>query len=121
MKLLLLTVIPCLGLAAEKDSPPNSPVTAATPGEAPFGLTAAQELADARRRELHGECGMCIFKERIGEAWVFRTLVGYAGSPAPDITVFPPAKPQPPAPEKKPSAPPARNGKAAGVPAASNC
>lgn len=111
MKLLLLAVIPCLGLAAEKNTPPNSPVTAPAPGEAPFGLTAAQELADARRRELHGECGMCVFNERIGEAWVFRTLVGYAGSPASDITVFPPAKPRPPASEKKPSAPPAPNGK----------
>lgn len=112
MKLLLLAVIPCLGLAAEKNTPPNPPVTTAVSGEAPFGLTAAQELADARRRELHGECGMCTFKERIGDAWVFRTRVGYASSPVPDITVFPPAKPRPPAPEKKSSAPPAPNGKA---------
>jgi hypothetical protein len=105
MKFLLLAVIPALGLAAENSANSRPPTTAQVPGDAPFGLTAAQQLADARRRELHGECGLCIFKERIGEAWVFRTLVGYAGSPAPDITVFPPAKTRPPAPAKNQSAP----------------
>jgi hypothetical protein len=56
-----------------------------------FSLAAAQKLADARRREQHGDCGTCVFKERIGDAWVFRTWVGYGGAPAPDIVVVPPA------------------------------
>lgn len=68
-----------------------------------FGLADAQRLADARRRELHGECGKCTFKERIGDAWTFSVKIGYAGSPAPDITVFPPTNDQPPSPNKKPS------------------
>ena len=112
MKFFLLAVMPLLVLAANNNAAPDSPVAAQVPGEGPVGVTAAQQLADMRRRELHGDCGMCIFKERIGDAWVFRTLVGYAGSSAPDITVFPPKKSQPPAKEKKPIDPPAakRNG-----------
>lgn len=113
MKFLLLAVIPALGLAAENSANSGPPTTAQVPGDAPFGLTAAQQLADARRRELHGECGMCVFKERIGDAWVFRTFVGYAGSPAPDITVFPPKKSEPSPQEKKPTAPPATKRNAA--------
>ncbi len=111
MKFLFLAVMPLLGLAANNHAAPDSPVAAQVPGDEPFGLTAAQQLADARRRELHGECGMCVFKERIGDAWVFRTLVGYAGSPAPDITVFPPKKSQPPTQEKKPIDPARNEGK----------
>lgn len=90
---LLAAVIPLLGLATEKQPPgiPPVPVVQTAP-ESGFGLDAAQKLADARRRTLYGECGQCVFKERIGAAWVFRTKVGYAGTPAPDITIFPPAK-----------------------------
>lgn len=113
MKFLLLAAIPLLGLAADNHAAPASPVAAQVPSDAPFGLTAAQQLADVRRRELHGECGMCVFKERIGDAWVFRTFVGYAGSPAPDITVFPPKKPEPSPQGKKPTAPPATKRNAA--------
>jgi hypothetical protein len=105
MKFLLLLVIPLLGVSAEKPAKPDSVPVAAVPEKSEFGLVAAQKLADARCRELYGE-GMCIFKERIGDAWVFRTKVGYAGSPAPDITVFPPAKVQSPKEKKEPIQPP---------------
>ncbi|HKB57307.1 MAG TPA: hypothetical protein VKC51_06935 [Lacunisphaera sp.] len=100
MKILLLAVIPLLGFSAEKNPSADSVPAAQAAEESAFGLVAAQKLADARRCELHGVCGMCLFKERIGDAWVFRTKVGYAGLPAPDITVFPPAKAHPPK-EKK--------------------
>ena len=106
MKILLLAVIPLLGLSEEKRLTPDSAFAAKVTEESTFGLVAAQKLADERRRELHGECGMCIFKERIGDAWVFRTRIGYAGSPAPDITVFPPAKVQPLKEKKEPIHPP---------------
>lgn len=104
MKALLLAFIPFLALPSEKIRTDSVP-TAEVSEKSEFGIVAAQKLADARRLELYGE-GMCIFKERIGDAWVFRTKVGYAGSPAPDITVFPPAKIQPPKGKKGPIQPP---------------
>lgn len=84
-------LVPLRGIAATKTAE-DAPASPATGAEAEFGLAAAQVLADARRCELYGACGACIFKERIGRAWVFRTSVGYGGAPAPDITVLPPGR-----------------------------
>lgn len=52
----------------------------------------AQALADAQRIARYGSCGMSVFKERRGAAWIFTTKVGYGGSPAPDILVVEPAR-----------------------------
>src|ERR1035437_7329481 len=56
-----------------------------------FGLAQAQALADARRIDLYGVCGMSVFKEKVGPIWTFATKVGYAGTDAPDISVIEPA------------------------------
>ena len=56
-----------------------------------FGLAQAQALADARRIDLYGVCGMSVFKEKVGPIWTFATKVGYGGTAAPDISVIEPA------------------------------
>lgn len=68
----------------KKDAPP-----AGATAQPEIGRAEAQALADARCRAMFGE-GEARFKEKIGPVWVFRTALGYAGKPGPDISIVEP-------------------------------
>ncbi|HUG11850.1 MAG TPA: hypothetical protein VMM36_12595 [Opitutaceae bacterium] len=55
-----------------------------------FTIVDAQAMADARRNGLYGACGRCVFKEKRGSVWIFKTTVGYGGRHVPDISVAEP-------------------------------
>ena len=58
------------------------------PTPQPFTVVDAERLASEQFRQRFGSCGMVVFKERKFEAWIFETLISYAGTKGPDTVVF---------------------------------
>jgi hypothetical protein len=57
----------------------------------PFGLGDAQRLADQEVLTVFGE-GTATFQEKVGAVWIFRTNLGYAGRPGPNIGIVEPVR-----------------------------
>lgn len=86
---LRLIAIALIGFAAAAAASTKQDGRPPEPAAQPlFGQAQAQALANARCRAMFGE-GEAVFKEKIGPVWVFRTRLGYAGTPGPDISILP--------------------------------
>ena len=93
MKILLLSTVfvaATLAFVSESRSEADFLAFELPPEVKRFSLAEAQILADTKRFALHRCGGVSVFKEKRGAVWVFKTNIGYAGSPAPDILIVEP-------------------------------